>query len=80
MSERLPRTAGPVNAVKTAGDLVEKNLRLFFAAGEDALEIDLVAAVFGEFLRATDGELDKFAGNGIGLRVQPVKRALAFAA
>jgi hypothetical protein len=79
MSKGLPRTARPVNAVEAAGDLVEENLRLFLAAGEHALEIDLVAVVFGEFLRAANGELDEFAGDGIGLRVQPVKSALAVA-
>src|ERR1035437_9112564 len=79
MPERLPRATRPIDAVESPGNLVEKNLRLLFAAGEDAREIDLVAAVFGQLLRAADGELDEFAGYGIGLRVQPVKRPLAVA-
>ena len=79
MAERLPGAARPVNAVKPTGDLVEENLRLFFAPGEHAFQIDLVAGVFGEFLRTADGELDEFTGDGIRLRIQFVKRALAVA-
>jgi len=59
MSERLPRPARPIDAIKTSRDLVEKNLRLLFAAGEDALQINLVAAMFDEFLRTANGELDE---------------------
>ncbi len=61
MAERLPRTARTIDAIKAAGNLIEINLRLFFAAGEHALEIDLVAGMLGEFLRAANGELDEFA-------------------
>jgi len=35
--------------------------------------------MFGKFLCATDGELDEFAGDGIRLWIEFVKRALAFA-
>ena len=79
MSEGFPRTARPVNAVEASGDLIEENLRVFFATGEDAFEIYLVAGMFGEFLRAANRELNKFARDGIGLRIQFVKRAFAFA-
>jgi hypothetical protein len=79
MSKRLPRAARPIDAVEPSGDLIEENLRLFAAAGEDALEIDLVAAVFGQFLRAADGELDEFAGVAGGLWIEFLKCPLAFA-
>jgi hypothetical protein len=61
MPERLPRAARPVNAVKASGDLVEINLRLFAAARDDALQINLVVRMFGKFLRAANRELDEFA-------------------
>ena len=79
MSERLPRTARSVDAIKSSGDLVEINLRLFATAGEDALKIDLVAAVLWQFLCAADGELDEFARRAVGLQVQLVERSLALA-
>src|ERR1017187_10883265 len=79
MSKRLPRPARSINAVEAAGDLIEEDLRLLFAARKDALQIDLVAAVFGEFLRAANRELDEFAGDRVGLRIEFVKGALAFA-
>jgi len=44
--------AGPINPVEPPGNLIEINLRLFPAAVHHALEIDLVAAVFGQLLRA----------------------------
>jgi hypothetical protein len=71
--------ARPINAVEASGDLIEKNLRLFVPAGENALEIDPVAGAFGQFPGAADGEPDKFAGGTVGLRIQFVKRPLAFA-
>ena len=79
MPERLPRPARPVNTVETSRDLIEENLRLLAATGENALEIDLVAAMFGEFLRATDGKLDEFARDGVGLGIEFVERPFAFA-
>ena len=59
MPERLPRTARAIDAVEPPGDLVEINLRLLAAAGEDAFEIDLVAGVFGQFLRAANRQLNE---------------------
>ena len=67
MSKRLPRAARSIDAVEPSGDLVEENLRLLLAAGKNAPEIDLVAAVFGQLLRAADGELGKFTGGAGGL-------------
>ena len=61
MPERLPGPARPIDAVEAPGNLVEIDLRLLAAAGEDAFEIDLVAAVFGQFLRAANGQLNEFA-------------------
>src|SRR5271167_2324893 len=79
MSERLPGTARPVDAVETSGDLVEINLRLFTAAGDDAFQINLVVRVFGQFLRAANRELDEFGGRAAGLRIQFVKSSFSFA-
>lgn len=67
MSERLPRTARSVDAVEASGDLIEINLRLFAAARDDALEIDLVVRMFRQFLRAANRELDEFADRAAGL-------------
>ena len=61
MSERLPGAAWPINPVEASGDLVEINLRLLAAAGDDAFQIDLVVRLFRQFLRAADRELDEFA-------------------
>ena len=69
MSKRLPGAARPVNTIETAGDLIEVNLRLLFAAGEHALQIDLVTVVFGELFRTANGELDKFPRNRVGIGV-----------
>src|SRR5277367_5071947 len=79
MSERLPRAARPVNAGKASGNLVEINLRLFAAAGDDAFQIDLVVRMFGQFLRAANRELDEFGGRAAGLRIQFVESSFAFA-
>ncbi len=79
MSERLPRAARPVDAIETSGDLIEINLRLFAAAIHDALEIDLVVRMFGQFLRAANRELDEFGGRAAGLRIQFVESPFAFA-
>src|ERR1039457_2493461 len=79
MSERLPRAARSINAVKSSGDLIEKTLRLFGAGGENALQINLVAGMFREFLRAADGKLDEFTRRALGILVQLVKRPFAVA-
>src|SRR5665213_610889 len=79
MSECLPRTARSVNTVEASGDLVEINLRVFAAAGDDALQIDLVVRMFGQFLRAANRELDEFGGRTAGLRIQFVESPFAFA-
>ena len=79
MAEGLPGAARSVDTVEAAGDLVEINLRLFAPPVHHTLEVDLVAGVLGQLLRAPDGELDEFAGDGIRLRIEFVKRALAFA-
>src|ERR1700722_759956 len=79
MSERLPRTARPINAIKTSGDLVEINLRLFAAARDDAFQIDLVVRMFRQFLRSANRELDEFGGRAAGLRIQFVESPFAFA-
>src|SRR5439155_20454158 len=76
MSERLPRAARAIHTVKSPRDLIEKNLRLLAPAGEDSLKIDLVAAMLRQFLRAANRELDEFARDGVGLRIEPVKRPL----
>src|SRR5437773_5056262 len=55
VAEGLPRTARSINAVKAPGDVVEINLRLLVAAGEDAFEIELIGGVFWRFLRAAHG-------------------------
>src|SRR5208282_6437585 len=79
MSERLPRTSRTINAVESSGNLVEKDLCLLAAAVQHALEIDLVAVVFRQFLRAADGELDEIGGCTGALRVQLVERPFAVA-
>src|ERR1700679_2665706 len=79
MPERLPRTARAVNPVEAPGDLVEINLCLFPAAGDDAFQVDLVMGVVGQFVRAANRELDEFASSAAGLRIQFVERPFAIA-
>ena len=75
----MPRTPWSIDTVESSGDMVEENLRLFFAPGEYALQIDFVVWMFWQLLRAANGELDKFARNGICEWIEFVECALAFA-
>src|SRR6202021_2709247 len=79
MPERLPRAARAVNPVEAPGDLVEINLRLFPAAGDDAFQVDLVMGMVRQFVRAANRELDEFASGAAGLRIQFVERPFAVA-
>src|SRR6185436_15960382 len=45
MTECLPRTAWPITTVEAPGDVVEINLRLLVAAGQNASEIELIGGV-----------------------------------
>src|SRR5262249_3110543 len=60
MPKRLPRTAGAIDPIESACDLIEVKLSLLTATIEDALEIDLIAGAFRQFLRATEGKLNEF--------------------
>src|SRR5262249_41772437 len=77
--ERLPGTAGTIHAVKSPGDLVEIKLRLLAAAADDALEIDLITGMLGQFRGAANGQSDKLASRGVGVRIQFIECALALA-
>ena len=61
MAKRLPGPTRAIAAIKSSGDLVEINLRLFFAPAQNAPEIDLIGRMFRHFFRAANGQLDEFA-------------------
>src|SRR5271154_6266905 len=79
MPKRLPRAARTINTVEASGDLIEINLRLFAAAVDHALQIDLVMRMFRQFLRATNGQLDEFACRVVRVLIRFVKCPFAIA-
>src|ERR1051326_568691 len=79
MPKGLPRPAWTIDAIKPACDLVEIKLRLLAAAIKDAFQIDLIARVLWQFLRASDGQLDEFLARPILLRIQFVECPLTLA-
>jgi hypothetical protein len=80
MAERLPRTSRAVAAVEAAGDLVEVNLGLLLPARVNPAQVDEVAVVFGQLLRAADGELGELTDMRVGVRAESVEGAFAVAA
>ena len=79
MTERLPRSAWTIDAVETAGDLIEIDLRLFIPAREDPFQVQLVGGMFVRFPRTAHRQLDEFPRDIIGLLVEPVIGPLAVA-
>ena len=69
MPERLPRTARPVDPVKSARDLVEVHLRLLVAAIQYSPQVDLITPMLRQFLGRAIGQLNEFARRAVGLRI-----------
>jgi hypothetical protein len=78
MAESLPGTAGAINPIEPASDLIEIQLGLLAPAIQDTLEIDLIAGTLGQFLCAPESQLDElfFA---IRLRTEFIISAFPFA-
>jgi len=79
VAECLPGTAGTIYPIEPAGHVVEVDLSLLASAVENALEVDLVARVLGQFFGALNRQAHDFIA-AVGCCLELIKGSFAFLA
>lgn len=79
MSKGLPGTAGTIDSIEASGDLIEQDLGLVGAKGQDTLEVDAIGVLLGELRGGTNGEVQTCADVVVRRLGPTVERALSFA-
>ena len=80
MPKRLPGTARPIDPIKPPCHLIEIDLLLLTAAAQNAFQVDLIAAVVGQFPRPANRELGELAQRAVGRDRELVESPFSLAA